>query len=52
MGTYGCGKVVENEYTVSCNAKAGMDDVEFSKYLQTSVMPHYPDAQDPPAREF
>ena len=29
--TYSCGKVVENECTVNCNAKAGMGDVEFSK---------------------
>ena len=29
VGTYGCGKVVENECTVNCNAKAGMDAVEF-----------------------
>ena len=50
MRTYGCGKVVENEFTVNCNAKAGMDAVEYLKYLQTSVMPLYPDAQDTPGK--
>ena len=33
VGTYGCGKLVDNECTVNCNSKAGMDAVEFSKYL-------------------
>ena len=50
VGTYGCEKVVENECTVNCNAKAGMDAVEFSKYFQTSDMPLYPDAQDTPGK--
>ena len=50
VGTYGCGEVVENECTVNCNYKAGMDAVEFSIYLQTSVMPLYPDAQDTPGK--
>ena len=35
-----------------CNAKAGMDTVEFSKYLQTSIMPLYPYAQDTPGKIF
>ena len=43
-------EVVDNECTVNCNVKAGMDAVEFSKYLQTSVMPLYPDAQDTPRK--
>ena len=50
MGTYGCGKVVENECTVNFNSKAGMYAVEFSMYLQTSVMLLYPDAQDTPGK--
>ena len=50
MGTYGCGKVVENECTVNSNSKAGMDAVEFSMYLQTSFMPLYPDAKDIPCK--
>ena len=50
MGTYGCGKVVENECTVNFITKAGMDAVESSKYLQTSAMPLYPDAQDTPGK--
>ena len=35
---------------MNCNAKAGMDAVEFSKYLQTSVMSLYPDVQDTPGK--
>ena len=48
--TYGCGKVVENDCTVNFNAKAGMDAVEFLKYLQTYAMPLYPDAKDTPGK--
>ena len=51
VGTYGCGKVVENECTVNCNAKSGIDAVEYSKYLQTSAMPLCPDAQDTPGNK-
>ena len=50
VGTYGCGKVIENECTVNYNTKDGMDAVEFSMYLQTSVMTLYPDAQDTPGK--
>ena len=46
VGTYDCGKVVENECKVNCNAKAGMEAIEYLKYFQTSDMPLYPDAQD------
>ena len=35
---------------MNCNAKAGTDAVEFSKYLQTSVMPFYPDAKYNPGK--
>ena len=31
---------------MNCNAKAGMEAIEFLKYFQTSDMPLYPDAQD------
>ena len=50
VGTYGCGKVLDNECTANCNAKACMDAVEFSNYLQKSVMPIYPDTQDTPGK--
>ena len=50
VGKYGFGNVVENECKVNCNAKSGMDAVDFSKYLQTYVMPLYPDAQDNPGK--
>ena len=50
VGTYGCGKEVDNECTVNCNYKAGMDAVELSNYLQTSIMPLYPYAQDTPGK--
>ena len=33
VGTYGCGKVVNNRCTVNCNSKAGMDAVEFFEVL-------------------
>ena len=33
-GQWGFGKVVERGCTANCNLKAGMDSVEFSKYLQ------------------
>ena len=35
---------------MNCNSKAVMDAVEFSMYLQTSIMPLYPDAKDTPCK--
>ena len=36
--------------TANCNAKAGMDDEEFRKYVLDCIVPLYPDAADVPGK--
>ena len=42
--------MVERGCTANCNLKAGLDSVEFSKYLQQAIIPLYPDSQDIPGK--
>ena len=49
-GQWCFGKVVEIGCTENCNSKAGMNSVEFSKYLQQAIMAMYPDSQDIPGK--
>ena len=49
-GQWVFGKVVERGCTANCNLKAGMDSVEFSKYLQQAIMPLYPYSQYIPGK--
>ena len=46
VGIYGENWIVENRISVNCNASAGMDAVEFKKYLMDSIVPLYPNASD------
>eukprot|EP00532_Pseudo-nitzschia_australis_P013819 CAMPEP_0168210622 /NCGR_PEP_ID=MMETSP0140_2-20121125/3272_1 /TAXON_ID=44445 /ORGANISM="Pseudo-nitzschia australis, Strain 10249 10 AB" /LENGTH=775 /DNA_ID=CAMNT_0008137243 /DNA_START=1493 /DNA_END=3820 /DNA_ORIENTATION=- len=46
VGVYGEDKIVNNRISVNCNATAGMDTVEFKKYLSDSIVPLYPNASD------
>ena len=39
-------ELIERDITVNCNEKSGMDNEEFSKYIQTLIMPLFPDACD------
>ena len=32
--------------TVGMNSSGGMDDTEFAKYIENSIMPLFPDAED------
>ena len=45
-GVYGYGEVTEVGMTIGANPKAGMDAIEFAKYLNATVLPLYPDASD------
>ena len=45
-GVYGYGGVTEVGMTIGANPKAGMDAIEFAKYLNATVLPLYPDASD------
>ena len=45
-GVYGLNKLTCNGITVNCNRTAGMDTVEFRKYLEDAICPLYPDASD------
>jgi len=36
--------------TIGCNEKGGMDSEEFLKYLESNVIPLYPDAEDVPGK--
>ena len=42
--------MVDRGFTANFNLKAGMDSMEFSKYLQQAIMPLYPDSQDIPGK--
>jgi len=46
VGVYGEDKIVNNGISVNCNATAGMDTVEFKKYLSDSIVPLYSNASD------
>ena len=45
-GIYGFGRVIEKGMMVGANAKVGMDNTEFAKYLSSAILPLYPDAAD------
>ena len=49
-GRWGFGEVVQRGITFGANAKAGMDNIEFEKYLMESIVPLYPDALDIPGK--
>ena len=42
--------MTEQGVTANCNAKAGMDDEEFNKYVMDCIVPLYPDAADKPGK--
>ena len=44
-GVFSNKELIERD-TINCNENAGMDNKEFSKYIQTQIMPLYPDARD------
>ena len=46
VGIYGENKIVDNEISFNGNATAGMDTLEFKKYLADSILPLYPNASD------
>ena len=51
VGKFGCGEVREDwPITIGMNAKGGMDDEEFSKYVTNSLIPLYPNAADVPGK--
>ena len=45
-GVYGFRTMKEVGMTIGANPKAGMDAVEFAKYLKATILPLYPDASD------
>ena len=45
-GQFGFDRVKEFGVTAGCNIKAGMDVVEFCKYVENCIVPLYPDAED------
>ena len=49
-GKFGFDQVREHGVTANCNAKAGMDDEEFRKYVMDCIVPLYPDAADKPGK--
>ena len=49
-GRFGFESITERGVTESSNKKGGMDAVEFEKYLESSIVPLYPDALDEPGK--
>ncbi|KAL7532024.1 hypothetical protein ACHAWF_009676 [Thalassiosira exigua] len=49
-GTFGCDEEKSWPCTFGMNAKGGMDDVEFYKYVVNSILPLYPNTKDLPGR--
>ena len=47
-GRYGFEEITKRGVTVNSNKKGGMDAIEFQKYLESSIVPLYPDARDEP----
>ena len=47
-GVYVFGRVTKIGMTIGANPKAGMDTVEFEKYLNATILPLYPDASEIP----
>ena len=45
-GKFGCDKKKKWPVTFVMNAKGGMDDVEFRKYLRGSILTLFPNAKD------
>ena len=45
-GQFGFDRVEEFGVTAGCNIKAGMDVVEFCKYVEECIVSLYPDAKD------
>ena len=45
-GAFGNNEMIERDITINCNENYGMDNEQFSKYIQTQIMPLYPDARD------
>ena len=45
-GAFGFGAVTDVGMTLGANPKAGMDTIEFAKYLNTKIVPLYPDTSD------
>ena len=43
---FGCDKKKKWPVIFGMNAKGGMDDVEFRKYLRGYILPLFPDAKD------
>ncbi len=50
LGKFGCDKVKAWPITFGTNEKGGMDNKEFAKYMQGSIVPLFPDAVDEPGR--
>ena len=45
-GVFGDNELIESDITINCNKNTGMDNEEFFKYIETKIMPLYPDARD------
>ena len=50
LGKFGCNDEREWVCTFGMNPKGGMDDEQFEKYVEGSLFPLYPDAEDVPGK--
>ena len=48
---YGSNRLVTDGITINCNRTAGMETIEFRKYLEDSICPLYPKASDIPGKQ-
>jgi hypothetical protein len=51
-GRFGCKEVREWPATIRLNEKGGMNDDEFDKYINNSIVPLFPDLEDVPRKRM
>jgi hypothetical protein len=49
-GRFGCDEERMWPCTIGLNEKGGMNDEEFDKYINNSIVPLYPDLEDTPSK--
>ncbi len=49
-GQFGCDMVEDWPCRFGTNKKGGMNDMEFDKYIESIIMPLYPDMEDKPSK--